>query len=104
MQNAAKPDLPSPLDGQKSALALNTQALQLRSQNCYAAHPVENSLHALRECTGHPGEISDGGLSFESAEILYRSGTQGLPLSQIPQLPQSFPELNRLTALDRLMS
>jgi len=69
-------------------------------QNRYAAHPVENSLHALRDFTGHPSEVGDGSLGFESAEILYRAGAQGLPLPQIPQLPQSLPELSRLTALD----
>jgi hypothetical protein len=96
----ARPGVYASSDGQNSALALTTQACELINQNRYALHPVENTIRALREITGIPCETGDGGLGFESAEVLYRAGAQGLPLSQIPQLPQSLRELSRLGPSD----
>ena len=80
---------------------LTLQALQLRSSHRYAAHPVENTLRYFGDLLGSPGEESHGGLDFQSAEGVYRAGAQGVPLPQIPQLPQSVVELTRLRALDQ---
>jgi hypothetical protein len=81
--------------------ALLAEAFELRNQNRYAAHPVENALRTLGASTSAPGEEGDGGLDFQSAESIYRAGAQGLPLSKIPQLPQSLAALSRLRVIDR---
>lgn len=80
--------------------ALTQQALQLRHSHRYATHPVENTLCYFADHLGAPGEESHRGLDFQSAEGIYRAGAQGLPLPQIPQLPQSLVELTRIRALD----
>jgi hypothetical protein len=90
---------PEPLFADPAAV-LTRQALQLRFQNRHALHPIENTLCAFRHLTGDPSEDGDGGLGFRSAEINYRAGAQGLPLPQVPQLPQSLVQLTRLTVLD----
>ena len=81
---------------------LTLGALQLRSSHRYAAHPVESTLRHYRDLLDAPREEGHGGLSFESAESIYRAGAQGLPLSQIPQLPQSVVELTRLRSIDQV--
>lgn len=83
------------------AASLTEQALRLRSKDRYALHPVETSLRHHRAEPQTPGEKGDGSFDFESAESLYRAGTQGLRLSKIPQFPEHLRELSRLTALDR---
>jgi hypothetical protein len=81
--------------------ALNLGALPLRSSHRYAVHPVENALRTSGALLGSPGAESHGGLDFQSAEGIYRAGAQGLPLPQIPQLPQSVVELTRLRFHDQ---
>jgi hypothetical protein len=81
--------------------ALTEQAFQFRKEGKYAAHPVEAALRYHCAQAEKSGSQSHSGLDFESAEILYRAGTQGLRLSEIPELPQSIPELSRLGAVDR---
>lgn len=81
--------------------ALTAEAFQLRRQNCYAAHPIAHALRTLRALTGAPGEESNRGLDFQSAEGIYRAGAQGLPLSQVPQLPQTLAAVSRLRVVDR---
>ena len=108
-------DLPSPASvraaqafqqGQRSGIlppltALTAQAIQLRSDNRYAAHPIETALRALRTLTPDSGEEGYAGFDFESAESIYRAGAQGLRLPEIPQFPESLRELSRLSAVDR---
>ena len=84
--------------GPLSALTLG--ALQLRHSDRYALHPVENTLRTFGALLGSPCEESHRGLDFRSAEGVYRAGAQGLPLPQIPQLPQSVVELTRLRSHD----
>ena len=81
--------------------ALTEQAFRFRKEGRYAAHPVEAALQYHCAQAEKSGSQSHGGLDFESAEILYRTGTQGLRLSEIPELPQSIPELSRLSAVVR---
>ena len=85
--------------GPLSALTLG--ALQLRYSHRYAVHPVENTLRTFGALLGSPGEESHSGFDFQSAEGIYRAGAQGLPLPQIPQLPQSVVELTRLRSHDQ---
>lgn len=92
--SASPPSDPGPLD------PLTVQALRLRFSSRYAAHPVENTLRHFIALLGDPGEACDRGLDFQSAEGLYRAGAQGLPLPEIPQLPQSVVQLSRLRASD----
>lgn len=80
---------------------LTLQAFQLRSQHRQALHPVEATLQYHRAQAEVPGEEGHGGIDFEEAEAHYRAGSQGLRLSEIPQLPQQLRELTRLAPLDR---
>ncbi len=90
------------MHGEISSLnALTEQAFQFRKVDRYAAHPVEAALRYHCAQAEKSGSQSHSGLDFESAEILYRASAQGLRLSEIPQLPQSIPELSRLSAVDR---
>jgi len=84
-----------------SSNELTQQAFQFRKEGRYAAHPVEAALRYHRAQAENTGAQSHGGFDFESAEILYRAGAQGLRFSEIPQLPQSIPELSRLASVDR---
>ncbi len=91
-------------DGLGSASPLHSltlQAFRLRSKYCYALHPVEATLQYLRAPAEIPGQEGHGSCGFTEAEAHYRAGTQGLRLSEIPQLPQRLRELSRLTAVDR---
>ena len=76
--------------------SLTEGALQLRIANRYARHPVEKSIFTLRDL--YAGECEEGvcDFSFQSAESIYRAGAQGIPLPQVPKLPQSIVELTRL--------
>lgn len=65
----------------KALTDLTHQAFQLRSNDCYALHPVETTLQYHRAETGSPGEEGHGGFGFEQAEAHYRAGAQGLRLS-----------------------
>ena len=80
---------------------LTAHAFRFRKEGKYASHPVEAALRYHRSQAQKSGPESHGGFDFESAEILYRAGAQGLRLSEIPELPQSIPELSRLGAVDR---
>jgi len=93
------PDFPD--NPQINPRALTGDALKNRYSNHYGRHPVENALHRLSELTADPGEKSDGGIGFQSAESIYRAGAQGIPVSQVPKLPRSRIELSRLRPLDR---
>jgi len=81
--------------------SLTFQAFQLRFQQHHAVHPVESALQYHRASAEIPGEEGHGGADFEEAEAHYRTGAQGLRLSEIPQLPQQLRELSRLTRVDR---
>lgn len=87
--------------GAVALLALTAGAFQLRSQGRYAAHPIEAAFHYHRAEAEFSGDEGNGGLGFEEAEGHYRTGAQGLRLSEIPQLPQKLRELSRLSAVDR---
>ena len=76
-----------------SADELTAQAFRFRKKGRYTAHPVEAALRYHCAQAEKSGAESHGGLDFESAEVLYRAGAQGLRLSEIPQLPQSIPEI-----------
>lgn len=81
--------------------SLTAQAFKLRLQHRYALHPIEAALQyhgASAQDTGASRHATDG---FEQAEGHYRAGTQGLRLSEIPQLPQQLRELSRLSVIDR---
>lgn len=80
---------------------MTLRALQLRSVHRYAAPPVENTFRHYCDLLGAPREEGHCGLGFQSAEGIYRAGAQGLPLPQIPQLPESVVELTRLRAVDQ---
>lgn len=80
---------------------LTTQANELRSVGRYALPPVEAALQYHGAQAEKSGEEGHGSLDFVQAETYYRAGTQGLPLSQIPELPQKIRELSRLSPLDR---
>ena len=84
-----------------SADELTAQAFRFRKEDKYAAHPIEAALRYHLSQAEKSGAESHGGFDFESAEIHCRAGAQGLRLSEIPQLPQSIPELSRLGAVDR---
>jgi len=76
-------------------------AFQLRSSHRYALHPVEAALQyhcSPAEIIGTEGHGAGG---FEQAEVIYRTGAQGLRLPEIPQLPQQLRELSRLSVTDR---
>lgn len=94
-------DPPPPSSSLGQVPALTRQALQLRSQDRYARHPIENTLLALRHLTGDSGEEGYDSLGFQSAEGIYRAGAQGLRVSENPQLPQSLVQLPRLRVLDK---
>lgn len=81
--------------------ALTAQSFKLRLQNRYASHPIAKTLRTLRALTGAPGEEGNRGLHFQAAEGIYRAGAQGLPLSQVPELPQTLAAVSRLRVLDR---
>jgi Serine/Threonine/Tyrosine Kinase found in polyvalent proteins len=80
---------------------LISQALELRSQDRYALHPVEAVIQYHSDSAEIPGEEGHACLGFEQAEAHYRAGAQGLRLSEIPQLPQQLRELSRLGVVDR---
>lgn len=80
---------------------LIVQAMELRSNHLYAIHPVEATLQYHRAAAEISGKEGHGSVGFEEAETHYRAGTQGLRLSEIPQLPQQLRELSRLAGLDR---
>jgi hypothetical protein len=80
---------------------LLSQALELRSQHRYAIHPVEAVVQPFRAEADIPYQQGHGELRFEQAEAHYRSGAQGLRLSEIPQLPRQLRELSRLSPVDR---
>lgn len=81
--------------------ALTRQAFELRSRCLYALHPIEAALHYHRAAAGPPGPEGHGGCGFQTAEAHYRAGSQGLRLSEIPQLAQQLRELSRPRPLDR---
>jgi hypothetical protein len=80
---------------------LTLHAFQLRSQHRHAIHPIEAALQYHRATTQGIGAQGDASVGFEQAEGHYRAGTQGLRLSEIPQLPQQLRELSRLSTVDR---
>jgi hypothetical protein len=80
---------------------LTLQAFELRSDKKYALHPAETALQYHRAETEFIGEEGHGRLGFEQAESHYREGAQGLPFSQIPQLPEEIRGLSRLSVADR---
>ena len=80
---------------------LTEDALRLRNQQVYARHPVQSVIRRLCKGSPVPGEEGHDCLGFKSAESQYRSGAQGLRLSQIPQLPQSVVQLSRLSVVDK---
>lgn len=101
-----KPASPPAGCGEDSGLgtalpALTIQAFQLRSTQLYALHPVDAALQYHRAQAEIFGEEGHGGCGFVQAEAHYRAGAQGLRLSEIPQLPQQFRQLSRLSAVDR---
>lgn len=80
---------------------LTSEAFRSRKEGRYVAHPVEAALQYHRARAEESGAQGNGGVDFGAAESLYRAGAQGLRLSEVPQLPQSFAELSRLSAVDR---
>ena len=80
---------------------LTAQAFDLRCNWRYAAHPVETVLQHFRSQAESLGEEGDGGADFQRVESIYRSGAQGLRLSEIPELPKNLRELSRLATVDR---
>jgi hypothetical protein len=89
-------------DGTAPVLSVLTlQAFQLRSQHRHALHPVEAALQYHGASAEGSGAPCDAAIGFEQAESHYRAGTQGLRLSEIPQLPQQLRELSRLAVVDR---
>ena len=81
--------------------ALTQQAFELRVHNRYASHPVEATLRYFCAEAEATGAQSDCGYDFQSAENLYRTGAQGLRLSEIPELPDNLQQLSRLSVPDR---
>ena len=81
--------------------SLTLQAFQLRSSQRYALHPIEAALQYHSASAQGTGATCDDAVGFEQAEGHYRAGTQGLRLSEIPQLPQQLRELSRLSFIDR---
>lgn len=99
-----RPASDGPADGIGSTsllTGLTSQAFHLRSQHRHALHPVEAALQYHRAAAEVLGEEGHGGVDFAEAEAHYRAGTQGLRLSEIPQLPQQLRELSRLGPVDR---
>jgi hypothetical protein len=86
---------------QWKANGLTLQAFQLRSSGHYALHPVEAALQYYGASAEGSGAACDASVGFEQAEGVYRAGSQGLRLSEVPQLPQQLRELSRLSAVDR---
>jgi hypothetical protein len=86
---------------QWKANGLTLQAFQLRSSGHYALHPVEAALQYHGASAEGSGPACNASVGFEQAEGVYRAGSQGLHLSEIPQLPQQLRELSRLSAVDR---
>ncbi len=82
-------------------VSLTHHAFHLRSQHLHALHPIEAALQYHRAATQGLGSQGHATVGFEQAESHYRAGTQGLRLSEIPQLPQQLRELSRLSAVDR---
>jgi hypothetical protein len=102
--NESENDERHPSDGGKSGFipgSLTLQAFQLRSSQRYALHPIEAALQYHGASAEGSGASCDAAVGFEQAEGIYRAGTQGLRLSEIPQLPQQLRELSRLSELDR---
>lgn len=89
------PRTPSPL------AALTRQALEARIHSSYARHPVHPAVDRFRDGFPSPGSEGVDCLDFESAEGVYRSGAQGVRLSQVPQLPESVAQLSRLSGVDQ---
>lgn len=81
--------------------ALTRQALEARIQCSYARHPVHPAVDRFRDGFPSPGSEGVACLDFESAEGVYRSGAQGVRLSQVPQLPESVAQLSRLSGVDQ---
>lgn len=90
--------------GDASSLPLTVltfQALELRSANHYALHPIEAAIRHFGAEAEFIGEEGHGGIGFEQAEGHYRAGAQGIRLLEIPKLPHSIRELSRLGPVDR---
>ena len=85
---------------QWEANSLTLQAFQLRYQSHHALHPVEAALQYHRAAAQDSRAPCDAAVGFEQAEGIYRTGAQGLRVSEIPQLPQQLRELSRLSVLD----
>jgi hypothetical protein len=101
-ENRPRPDgAESGAQAWPSLASLTSQAFQLRYNHHHALHPVEAALQYHRASAEISGEEGHGGCGFEQAEAHYRAGTQGLRLSEIPQLPQQLRELSRLSSVDR---
>jgi len=81
--------------------ALTEQALQIRLANKYARFPVQLCFRLLGRDVASSGEEGLDCLDFQAAEGIYRAGAQGLPVSQIPQLPQSLVQISRLSVIDQ---
>jgi len=107
MPDADTPDPDSPHhhqggeDDRTVSSGLISAAFQLRSSHRYALHPVEAALQYHRSPAEVIGAEGHGAGGFEQAEVIYRTGTQGLRLPEVPQLPQQLRELSRLSATDR---
>lgn len=74
---------------------LSRQAFQHRSAQLYALHPVETALPYHGASAEGPGASGHASVGFEQAEGIYRAGTQGLRLSEIPQLPKQLRKVSR---------
>ena len=81
--------------------ALTQQALQLRISRKYARFPVQYCCQQLYRGFPPSGEESVDCVDFQAAEGVYRAGSQGLQLSEIPELPQSLIQLSRLRVIDK---
>ena len=108
MSHSSNPKRPQGLDGlndssinTQSLRDLTLQAFELRSNHQYALHPVEAVVQYFCAQAAGLGQKSNSSIYFEQAEAQYRTGAQGLRLSEIPQLPQQLRELTRLVAVDR---
>jgi hypothetical protein len=81
--------------------ALTEQALQIRLENKSARFPVQLCFRLLGRDVASFGEEGVDCLDFQAADGIYRAGAQGLPVSQIPQLPQSLVPISRLSVVDQ---